>query len=399
MTGNRLEITVMGTGALSGERAAMSGQGQDLLGVATPDDSLLTMMVSQSLGRKIGIAQWEVEVVSYPFSSPATAGLFRVHGSTEDGQRWSLFGKQLQHPRHWAGLSQLPEWLRDDFAANFPWRMELQAWEPTFTATLPPGLRVPVLHQVVDLGEDRLMLWMEDVHLEPGPWDTERFARAGYLLGRLAARRCNTKHSVRPGIPPGFGLRRYVEGRVMPLLPTLDSDDFWSHPLIASSADPHLRSDLAELARRLPSILDRLDQCPQSLPHGDASPQNLLPVRGGPGTFALIDIAFQNLHAVGFDLGQLLIGLMHAGELPAASASVIDPQIISAFSQGLADEGLEVSADELLWGHHGSLLARAGFTAFPFELLSDPPTPALHTLFGQRTALTRYIADAALALN
>lgn len=377
----------------------MTGQGHDLLGEAAPNDSLLRMMVSQSLGRTVGIAQWEVEVVNYPFSSPATAGLFRVRGTTEDDQAWSLFAKQLQHPRHWKGISQLPAELREDFAARFPWRMELQEWSPEFLASLPPGLRVPVLHQIVDLGEDRLMLWMEDVKLDAGPWDSHRFTRAAYLLGRLAARRCSTAQSQTQAIAPGFALRRYVEGRVMSSLPVLESDEFWSHPLIARSVDGQLRGDLAELARRLPAMLDRLDRCPQSVPHGDASPQNLLPVSKEPGTFAVIDIAFQNLQAVGFDLGQLLIGLVHSGELTADSAFAFDPGIISAFSRGLSEDGISVPVDELVYGHHGSLLARAGFTAFPFERLGEPPTYALHNLFAQRAALTRNIVNVALALN
>lgn len=376
----------------------MTATGQDVLGPAAPTESLLTAMVSESLGRSVRIADWDVEVVDYPFASPATAGLFRVRGATEDQQSWSLFGKQLQHPRHWSGITQVPEALRQDFTANFPWRSELEAWEPGFLDSLPPGLRVPVLHQVVDLGEDRLMLWMEDVTIDPNPWNTHRFAQAGYLLGRLAARRSSTEALAACPMPPGFGLRRYVDGRVSPILPILISEDFWAHPLIAATTDTQLRGDLTELARRLPAILDRLDHCPQSLPHGDASPQNLLPVADEPGIFAAIDIAFQTPQAIGFDLGQLLIGLVHAGELPAASTYDNDRPILTAFAQGLTDDGASIPDDELLYGHHGSLLARAGFTAFPLEHLGNPPTPAMHELFTQRAALTRYIADTALAL-
>jgi hypothetical protein len=377
----------------------MAAQGEDLLGSGGPSDASLTEMVSQSLGRPVRIASWDVEVVDYPFASPATAGLFRVRGTTGDGEPWSLFAKQLQHPRYWAGTAQVPAALREDFAANFPWRGELQAWEPAFQAALPPGLRVPLLHQVVDLGGDRLVLWMEDVDISPGPWDPPRFARAAQLLGGLAARRSGAAALAASGVPAGFGLRRYVEGRVLPILQVLQREEFWAHPLIAATVDARLRGDLAELARRLPAILDRLDRCRQSLPHGDASPQNLLPARNEPGTLVAIDIAFQCPQAIGFDLGQLLVGLVHARQLPAASLEVNDPPIIAAFARGLAEGGAGVPTDELVYGHHGSLLARAGFTAFPLEHLDDPPTPALHEHFAQRAALTRWIADAALALE
>lgn len=102
---------------------------------------------------------------------------------------------------------------------------------------------------------------------------------------------------------------------------------------------------------------------------------------------------------MGFDLGQLLIGLVHSGELTADSAFAFDPGIISAFSRGLSEDGISVPVDELVYGHHGSLLARAGFTAFPFERLGEPPTYALHNLFAQRAALTRNIVNVAVALS
>lgn len=377
----------------------MATEKRDPMGSAGPDEELLTAMLSESWGRPVRIASWEVEEVDYPFASPATAGLFRVRGTTEEDRPWSLFAKVLQHPRHWPGIDQVPSQLREDFQANFPWRSELVAWEPAFVAALPRGLRVPVLHRVVDLGEDRLVLWMEDVDIDPGPWDPPRFARTGHLLGGLAARRCDAPALAASSVPAGLGLRRYVDGRVLPMLQVLQRDEFWAHPLVAAVVDGRLRRDLTELAGRLPAVLNRLDRCPQSLPHGDASPQNLLPVRNEPGTLVVIDIAFQCPQAIGFDLGQLLIGLVHAGELSAASLESHDPLVIAAFARGLAEEGVDVPAAEVVYGHHGSLLARAGFTAFPLEHLSDPPTPALQELFAQRAALTRYIADRALVLE
>lgn len=377
----------------------MAAEKQNPMGSAGPNEALLTAMVSEAWGEPARITSWEVEEVDYPFASPATAGLFRVRGTTGEDRPWSLFAKVLQHPRHWAGIDQVPAALREDFQANFPWRGELVAWEPAFVAALPPGLRVPVLHRVVELGEDRLVLWMEDVDIDPGPWDPPRFSRAGHLLGGLAARRCDAPALAASGVPAGLGLRRYVDGRVLPLLELLERDEFWAHPLIAAAVDARLRRDLAELARRLPAVLGRLDRCPQSLPHGDASPQNLLPVRDGSGTLVAIDTAFQCPQAIGFDLGQLLIGLVHAGELSAASLESHDPLIIDAFARGLAEGGADVPDTEVVYGHHGSLLARAGFTSFPLEHLGDPPTPALEELFAQRAALTRYIADSALALG
>ena len=65
----------------------------------------------------------------------------------------------------------------------------------------------------------------------------------------------------------------------------------------------------------MPAVLDALDALPQCYQHGDASPQNLLVPEGNPDEFVVIDWGFDCPQAVGFDLGQLLVGLAHAGEL------------------------------------------------------------------------------------
>jgi len=44
----------------------------------------------------------------------------------------------------------------------------------------------------------------------------------------------------------------------------------------------------------VPELLDGMDALPQALPHGDASPQNLLVPADDPGTFVAIDVSFQN---------------------------------------------------------------------------------------------------------
>ena len=81
------------------------GRTPDQLGQARPysldellgDEVALDELVAQARGRDGGDATFEV--VSYNFGSPATGGLYRIHG---DG--WSLFCKVLQHPKHWPVL-------------------------------------------------------------------------------------------------------------------------------------------------------------------------------------------------------------------------------------------------------------------------------------------------------
>jgi len=93
----------------------------------------------------------------------------------------------------------------------------------------------------------------------------------------------------------GTGLRYYSQSRVeLSGLPLLERDEVWAHPLVAGAVDDRLRADLRTLGARVPELLDGMDALPQALPHGDASPQNLLVPADDPGTFVAIDVSFQN---------------------------------------------------------------------------------------------------------
>ena len=292
------------------------------------------------------IGAWLVERVPYEAGSPATGALLRVRGRTTDGASWSVFLKVLQHPRHWARIAEIPPQFHADFVSNFPWRAELAAWEPEFLAAMPAGLRVPRLFRHVELPDDRVAIGMEDVAISDDPWTVARFEQAAALLGGLAANRCGADLLAACPVPSGYGLRRFADGPVLGGLMALRDDALWQHPFIATALATDVRTQLLELVPRIPALLDMLDRCPQALPHGDASPQNLLVPRGEPDTLVAIDIAFQCPLAFGHDLGQLLVGLAHAGELAPSALADIHQALVPAFVDGTARAGHPVAADE-----------------------------------------------------
>jgi hypothetical protein len=100
--------------------------------------------------------------------------------------------------------------------------------------------------------------------------------------------------------------------------------------------------------------LDTLDEMPQALPHGDASPQNLLIPRGARDQLVAIDIAFQCPLAIGFDLGQLLIGLVHAGQMPAARLPEVDDVLVPSFVEGMKEHGCDVPRDQVEYSYLGT---------------------------------------------
>lgn len=375
---------------------------RELLGPAAVDDDELLDLVRASLGRPAAtLHRWWVEPVDYSPGSPATGGLHRVRGEALDRGglvRWSLFVKLLNSVRHWPGLPLLPASLRDEFVASFPWRFEIDMYTCGLDQTLPAGMRLPRLHRVHELGDDRVAVWMECVQTAPAAWDVPRFARAAHLLGRLAARRTQS-----PAPDPGRSftgvLRGYYDGRVASgTVPMLRDGSVFSHPIVAAAVDEHLRADLLELSEAAPALLDELDGLPQALAHGDASPQNLLVPADEPERFVVIDWGFGGLLTVGFDLGQLLVGLAHAGELDVDALPAIRAAIVPAYLEGMRAEGLAVSEADVRFGLDASLVLRSALCSLPFELLDAMPHDTLGPLFTARARLTRYLADLGLAL-
>jgi hypothetical protein len=352
-------------------------------------------LASQALGRDVPPQLPELIAVAYPFGSPATGALLRVRGHDAVGQPWSLFVKVLHHVRHWVQFPLLPPEFAELFAAEFPWRAELAAWEPAFTDLLPDGMRLPVLHRLVDLGDDRLAVWMEDVREPDGPWDKQRYERAARLLGRLSARGAAPQALAASVYPPGFALRMWAERGVVPSgLPPLYDDGVWAHPWLSAHQD--LRTDLHMLATAIPAVLDCLETLPQAMSHGDASPQNLLVPVDAPDTFVVIDISFQSPHAIGFDLSQLVAGLVHAGLQPASKLPELQAVVLDAFFAGLKDEGHLVDREDVEIAYVGSLLLRSGFTSLPYDTLSAPvDDELLATAFAERIALTQFTVEQA----
>ena len=371
----------------------------------------LAELASPEDGRLAPAAGISVKPIDYDWGTPATAGLWRVdlrQLRDEMVSRRSFFVKLLRHPRLWPGLSRLPdEESRQRFIDYFPWRFELDMYESGIGDALPPGLRTPVLHAVKHADANHIALWLEYVEQKPGRWGPADYRRAAYLLGRMAARRRDGA-AVNERLPamcqvgiPGESLRFYVRSRLTDAaLPALRDPDLWRHPLIEQAlrhiGDPALPADMLALAERLPVILDLLAGLPQTHAHGDASPQNLLRPAGEPGTLVVIDWGFGDLLPVGFDLGQLLVGLAHAGETDPGELPAIDAAIMPGYLDGLADEGYQVDAGLVRAGYLGGLAVRSALCALPLERLTQPAeTDEQTALFATRLRLTRAMVDLA----
>jgi len=281
----------------------------------------------------------------------------------------------------------LPEEIRDSFADELPWRTELELWEPIVQASLPEGMRSPVMYRMLDLGDDRIAAWQENVTDATDAWTTAQLAEAAALLGRWNARCTDPSMLATSPYPRGHALRMYATQAVAHRgLAPLADDDLWSHPWLRDHAD--LRARLLALGGEIPAMLDRLDTLPQTLPHGDASPQNLLRTADG---IVVIDLSFRTPHALGFDLGQLLVGLVHAGELAAAQLPDIAAAILPAYLDGVRAEGLDVPDDVIAEAFASSALLRSGFDGFLYDLLDRGD--GARSAFDERVAMSRFLVE------
>lgn len=344
------------------------------------------------------VTRWWTEPVDYTFGTPTTVGAVRLKGETKSGKEWSVFVKAIRSVRHWPLIGTLPPAIREAAIASDFWRFEADVYATDLTEALPEGLRLPAVHRVAELPDDHIVMIIEDVPTLEGQWDTARFAKAAELLGRASARLTE-----RDALPvqfrtPAGPLAVFYDNYLIPLiLPALQSDDLWTHPLL-KTADATLRTDLKELANRLPEILDRLAHLPQVMVHGDASPQNLLIPADHPDTFVAIDWSLGGIAPAGEDLAQLLLGLAHAGQLELSELTTLRPTLVAAFTDGLSAEGGDHQETDIEYAMDGGLLFRSTFTALPLARLQEPFADELAETFRARLAMTRYLVDQALAM-
>lgn len=270
-------------------------------------------------------------------------------------------------------------------------RGEVDVYRSDLASLLPDGLALPRVHLVSDIDALSACFWLEAVDADASPWDDSTFECAAYRLGRLAARR-----DIAPVADLGMQdvVRSYAYGRIDgQILPALHSEDLWTHPLIAETFSPRLRTRLLAAADAVPTYMAELDAAPLGAAHGDACPRNLLVPRGRPDDFVLIDFAFWCRAPLGFDLTQLPLGEIQLGERSTAQLPELDEVCLVAYARGLADQGGAVPLDMIRRTHALLMLLFAGLTAVPIELLfGGPPSGDAHVLRG-RAAAAEHVLD------
>lgn len=367
------------------------------LGTAAVTDDQLRGMVARLLGRPgddIAVLDCSVETVAYELPTITTAGRYwvRGHASTPQGiERFSFFVKHVQSWGRSPLFAAVPAHQREYAEASVPWYTEPLIYRSDLTDRLPDGLTMPRSYGVFDLDEKSAGIGLAEVPVNASVWDTDRFSRAGYLLGRLATNAGTAQLAQISGRPRV--IRDYFEGRLsMAVLPMLLSDELWRHPLLAGAFDAALRDRLLLAAERAEALVAELDAMPLVTGHGDACPNNLLVCDDHDG-FVLIDYGFWGVLPIGFDLGQLLVGDIQVGRRSADELTRLEPLVLAGYLDGMRAEGSDIPEATVRRAHALQLVVFTGLSTVPFEYLREPPTPGLQRIAAERAAIARFSLD------
>ena len=368
-----------------------------LLGPADVTDAELVGMVARLLDEDPGSVELltsRAEEVPYDIPAITTAARHWVSGTarTPSGTTpYRMFVKQVQSWSRSPFFAEVPEHLQEMAAASVPWRTEALAYDSDLGDRLPEGLSMPRSLGIHDLDELSTAIWLEAVDRPAVEWDLERYRRAAYLLGRMAA-----SPRVAPLANVGafeWSVHSYVHGRLRAqVLPVLRDDAIWKHPTIAETFDADLRDRLRGAAHHVDAWLEELDRMPLMTTHGDYSPNNLLP-GPTPDCFTLIDFGFWMPNPIGYDLGQLLVGDVQLGRRSPSLLAETEAAIVPAYVAGMSDEDLVVDERTVRRSHALLLMIFTGFSALPFEQIGSTPPELLPTLAADRATLARFCLD------
>jgi hypothetical protein len=367
---------------------------RDALGAADVTDAQLAAMVADLLHEdEVELMDSQARVVDYDLPAITTAGRWWVsgHAATPCAKApYRLFVKQVQCWSRSPFFEFVPEKLRDWAAATVPWRTEADVYRSDLVRLLPEGLSAPRALGVFDLDELSSSVWLEEVPLRPATWDTQRYERAAYLLGRFSAS---------PGLAALGNLRHvewtmttYATGRLaVQVVPELMGDEVWQHPLCAAF-DDELKDRLRAAAARSPDLAAEADALPTMLSHGDACPNNLLATTASDD-FVMIDFGYLGDAPIAFDLSQLLIGDVQIGRRSAEGLAELDEAIVAAYVAGLRAERCDVPEAQVRRSHALCLLLMTGLSALPFDLFDRPVDEETLRISADRAELARFALE------
>lgn len=321
------------------------------------NESKMSSIVRQSLNRSnFRIQGWRVRKLEGGVGNPVSMGIYRFEGVGSERNEWldwSILLKIIQSPAN-LGYDNYGEG-QDQSHWNY-WKRELLLYQSGWLETLPEGIRPPACYDAMEIAGKVGGIWLEDVKDSfSGNWPLHRYALAARHLGRL-----NGIYISRRELPSFPWLSRQRTRQWLETLPWQDLP--WDHPLVwhqySSPELDNFRNMLEEKER----FINRLDQLPKTISHGDTNPVNFISrrlPRNQEQTVAM-NWAQAGIEPIGDDLGQLVYGTYKA--LKGYKLRDISETLFTSYINGLQDSGCRVDTELVRFGFVTSAAFRIGLS-------------------------------------
>lgn len=338
---------------------------------------------------------WTSTPLDHRLENMTTHRLERRRGDLPDGTSWSLVVKTLQPASAHPAFASIPEAFHDQVLEDLDWRDEPHLYRSGLGAALPPPLRMPDVHAVIEEGPALVSIWMEDVE-DRTPWDLARYRRTAEALGALGGRWSGEQAAATFGLD-GRDIGRLFSGKVLNHdLPLQADDAFWTDPAVADRVDAHHRRDLGHLAELVPNLLGAIAAAPSGVCHGDASPDNFR--EPGDGTVVALDWSYGHVGAVGTDLAQLVAGRFESGAAGGEDVEVVASTVFDGYLEGLDRVGRAIDPAQVRLAFALQLAVRSAFSALLLDHREDLGDEGRCQLLEPRARLGRFAIDQALCL-
>lgn len=342
-----------------------------------------------------GLGPWVASPLDHRVENMTTARLERRTGALADGTPWSVVVKTLQPASaHWS-FDEIPAEFHAEVLEDLDWRAEPHVYRSGLGAALPPPMRMPEIHAIVEDGPGLVSIWMEDVD-DLGPWDLPRYRRTAAALGAMGGRWTGEQAS------GAFGLGQRDIGRLFfgkvrnHELPAQADDAFWTDPAVADTVDEHHRRDLVRLADVVPALLAAAGRAATGVCHGDATPDNFR--EPGDGAIVALDWSYGHVGGLGCDLAQLLAGRFASGSAGEADPEPVAATVVEGYLEGLDRVGRSVDPADVRLGFTVHLAVRSAFSALPLDHLGPVDEEQRRRILGPRARLARYAIDQGLRI-
>lgn len=320
--------------------------------------------------------EWRVEGVG-THTGAATGGVYRVAGSATDGGvqiPWSVVLKivSLNAPGGRGGFH--------DEAHPLYWKREALAYVSGLLDNLPGGIRAPRCYEAVDMGDDTIWLWLEEVKDTKEVWSLEQYARAAECLGRF-----NGAYLVGHPMPDYPWLIRICSPRGLLehnswIRDVMSDPAIWQHSIMRAAFPVPVAAQLLQLWDERELLLSALDHVPHTFGHLDAWRSNMFAQEtAGSAGLTMIDWAYPGRAAVSTDAGDLFGESFCLSELGDTEPHLLDQAVFEGYVAGLRESG---------WRGNEQVV-RFAFTAFCalkhlflcFVSLKDIPDEGRHDVW------------------